>query len=209
MIETAWTLTERETLEPLRTPHDVQAFLDAIPYSPGTTFRSPRQVLRDRMANCMEGALFAAAALERLGHPPVIVNLTAVRDDDHVIAIFRRKRRIGAIAKSNFSGLRWRSPIYATIRELVLSYFDHFYNVDRELTMRGWTRPLDLRNRAFADWRTREYDLDDIADHLDALPSRRVFNGSDKWLPRVDARLYHAGLEGADATGLYDPAAHR
>jgi len=202
MKNSAWTRAERERFRELRREHDVQAFLDAIPYSPGPTFRSPRQVLRDGIANCMEGALFAAAALEWLGHPPVIINLKAVRDDDHVIAVFRRKGRVGAIAKSNFSGLRWRSPVYATVRELALSYFDHFYNVDRELTMRGWTRPLDLRSRAFRDWRTRKADLDDLADHLDALPWTRAIDGSDRWLPRVDLRLYHAPINAASTIRL-------
>jgi hypothetical protein len=157
------------------------------------------------MANCMEGALFAAAALEHLGHAPVLVDLLAVRDDDHVIAVFRRGRGWGAIAKSNFSGLRWRTPVYANLRELAMSYFEQFYNVERELTMRGWTRPLRLGGRRFADWRTRESDLDDIADFIDALPRTMILD-DDAWLPSIDDRLYRAGLMGADARGLYQPS---
>jgi hypothetical protein len=209
MSHQTWSTAERALLDSLDSPRGVQSFLDALPYSPDVTFRSPRQVMRDLCANCMEGALFAAAALEHQVYVPVIVNLRAVRDDDHVLAWFRRNGRIGAIAKSNFSGLRWRSPIFASLRELALSYFDHFFNVDRELTMRGWTRPLDLIHSVFQDWRTREFNLDDIADHLDALPWTLVFEGDDAWLPGVDDRLYTTGLEGAHPRALYDPSAHK
>lgn len=201
-----WTDDEQQILGGLRSAEDIQAYLDEIPYATDVTFRSPRQVLRDRRANCMEGAVFAAAALECLGEPPVIVNLKAVRDDDHVIAIFRRRGRLGAIAKSNYSGLRWRSPVYWTLRELVLSYFDHYYNPDGELTLRGYTRPLNLSIRRYHGWQVRESDLDDMADHLDALPSFELLPDNDeKILRRVDPRLYRAGLMGADEAGLYRP----
>lgn len=203
-IRRAWRPEELRLLARLGTPEEIQTFLDEIPYATDVTFRSPRQVMRDRQANCMEGAVFAAAALERLGDPPVIVNLKAVRDDDHVIAVFRRRGLVGGIAKSNFAGLRWRTPVYRTLRELALSYFDQYYNPAGELTMRGYTRPVDLRIRRFADWRTRESNLDDMADYLDALPWSRVLpDGDDAWLRRVDERLYRAGLMGADEDGLY------
>lgn len=201
-----WTEDEEQILGGLRAPEDIQAFLDEIPYATDVTFRSPRQVLRDRRANCMEGAVFAAAALEWLAEAPVIVNLKAVRDDDHVIATFRRRGRLGAIAKSNYSGLRWRSPVYWTLRELVLSYFDHYYNPDGELTLRGYTRPLNLSIRRYAGWQVRESNLDDMSDHLDALPWFELLPGNDEsLLRRVDDRLYRAGLMGADEAGLYQP----
>jgi hypothetical protein len=203
-VRRAWRPDERRLLATLGTPEQVQAFLDDIPYATDVTFRSPRQVMRDRRANCMEGAVFAAAALERQGDPPVIVNLKAVRDDDHVIAVFRRRGRLGAIAKSNYAGLRWRTPIYRTLHELAASYFDHYYNPAGELTLRAYTRPLDLRIRKFADWRTRASNLDDMADHLDALPYVRLLPDDDEsWLRPVDPRLYRAGLLGADERGLY------
>jgi hypothetical protein len=199
-----WTDDEMRLLNSIDSPAAVQSFLDEIPYATEVTFRSPRQVMRDRKANCMEGAIFAAAALEHLGLPPVIVNLKAVRDDDHVIAIFHQRDRIGALAKSNYSGLRYRSPVYASLHELAMSYFDHFYNPNGELTLRAYTRPLDLRIARFQGWRTRDSNLDDIADHLDALPSVELLPGGDESiLRRVDDRLYRAGLMGADARGLY------
>jgi hypothetical protein len=192
-------------LEKLRTPEDIQAYLDEIPYSSvDPTYRSPRQVMRDRIANCMEGAVFAAAALEHIGFPPLLVNLKAVRDDDHVLAIFKVNGRIGAIAKSNYAGLRWRSPVYASVRELSMSFFDHYYNPDGELTMRGFTRPLNLATRRYVGWQTRELNLDDMSDHLDALPSVTVVDAhAEKLLRPLDERLYNSGLMGADARGLY------
>src|SRR3989449_11337498 len=102
----------------LETPAKVQQFLDDIPYNTeddGDTFRSPRRVLRDRTANCIEGAVLAAAALRVQGHPPLIMDLTAVRDEDHVIAVFRRRGPGGAIGTSKVTGLRYREPVYRTL----------------------------------------------------------------------------------------------
>jgi hypothetical protein len=200
-----WTAAERAVLNTLRTPEDIQAYLDEIPYnSADPTYRSPRQVLRDRVANCMEGAVFAAAALEHIAFPPVIVNLKAVRDDDHVLAIFRENGRVGAIAKSNYAGLRYRSPVYASIRELAMTFFDQYYNPDGELTMRGFTRPLNLATRRYLGWQTRELNLDDMSDHLDALPYVTVVDAKlEQRLRPLDERLYRSGLMGADEKGLY------
>src|SRR6185503_6616965 len=111
----------------------------------GNTCRSPRRVLRDGVAQCMDGALFGAAALRMLGHPPLLLDLEAVRDDDHVLAIFQvrgtNRGLWGAIAKSNYSGLRFREPVYRTLRELVMSYFEHYYNPAGEKTLRAFSRP--------------------------------------------------------------------
>jgi len=122
---------ELATLRLLKTPERIQTFLDSeIGYNKelqGATCRSPRRVLRDRLAHCMEGALFGAAALRVQGFPPLLMDLEAVRDDDHVLAIFRQCGHWGAIAKSNYSGLRFREPVYRTLRELAISYFEHYY----------------------------------------------------------------------------------
>src|SRR6185312_3712718 len=124
-MSSAFTAAERRVLQQLRTPERIQRFLDAeVAYNHepgGETLRSPRRVLRDRTAHCMEGALLAAAALRCHGHPPLLLDLEAVRDDDHVLALFRSHGHWGAIGKSNFSGLRFREPVYRTLRELVMS----------------------------------------------------------------------------------------
>ena len=112
-------------LRRLKTPEKIQSFLDReIAYNKephGATCRSPRMVLRDRVAHCVEGALLAAAALRVQGFPPLLLDLEAVRDDDHVLALFRQRGHWGAIAKSNYSGLRFREPVYRTLRELAIS----------------------------------------------------------------------------------------
>jgi hypothetical protein len=122
------TREERATLRRLSSPEKIQHFLDHdLGYNKehdGETCRSPRRVLRDRVAHCAEGAYFAAAALRLSGHPPLIVDLEAVRDDDHLLAVFKERGHWGAIAKSNYAGLRFREPVYRTVRELVMSYFD-------------------------------------------------------------------------------------
>ncbi len=199
-----WSPAERAVLDELTSPEMIQAFVDTIPYNTDLHTRSPRRVLRDGKAHCMEGALFAAAALAHIGHPPLLVDLVAVRDDDHIIALFRRKGRLGAVAKSNYSGLRWRSPIYRSLRELVLSYFEDYFNPDGELTLRGWTRPLDMRTNRFRHWRIREDDLDDVGEHMDTLHRTWVLppDEADRLRP-VDPRLYRAGIGDADPKGLY------
>jgi len=111
-----WTRGEIAALRPLTTPGRIQAFVDGLAYRAEDDPGSPRRVLAERRANCYDGAIFAAAALRRLGHPPVLLDLQAVRDDDHVLAVFRLRGHFGAVAKSNFVGLRFREPIFRTVR---------------------------------------------------------------------------------------------
>jgi hypothetical protein len=199
----SWSTAEAAVLSRLTHPASIQEHLDALPYNAGTTCRSPRGVIRYGIAHCMEGALFAAAALERLGHPPLLVNIRAVRDDDHVIAIFRYGRRLGAVAKSNYAGLRYRSPVYRSVRELVVSYFDHYFNTSGELTMRAYSRPLDLRARRFSGWQWAEDD-EYIGDALDRQSETVIVDARvEPDLRPVDARLLKAGLLGANPEGLF------
>ena len=202
----SWTRTELKVLRSLTTPFKIQSFLDTLAYSSESRYRSPRSVLRDRVAHCYDGAVFAAMALRRLGYPPAIIDMDAVRDDDHVIAIFRRNGRFGAIAKSNFVGIRFREPVYATLRELVMSYFESFYNINREKTLRTYTRPLDLSAFDAIQWTTSDVALDTIGDKLNSI---RVFKlltpAMARALSPVDKRMYDAGLSGADRAGLYKP----
>ncbi|MFO7607958.1 MAG: hypothetical protein R6X35_01995 [Candidatus Krumholzibacteriia bacterium] len=198
---------ERRLLAGLDTPARIQGFLDSVPYSTESVYRSPRQVLRDRLAHCFDGALFAAAALRLIGHPPLILEmLPDDRDDDHLLALFKVDGHWGAIAKSNFAGLRYREPIHRGLRELVLSYFEQYYNVAGEKTLRGYTVPLDLAAFDAAGWMTGPAALDGVADRLDTirrypLLTPRMVAG----LAPVDGRLYAAGLQGADEAGLFRP----
>jgi hypothetical protein len=192
---------ERSTLRSLKTPEKIQRFLDAIAYNKedrGPTCRSPRRVLRDRTAYCLEGAIFAAAALRVHDFPPLLLDLEAVRDDDHVLAIFRQHGHWGAIAKSNYSGLRFREPVYRTLRELAMSYFEFCYNPDGEKTLRTYSRPVNLARFDKIAWMTTEQDLWAISDHLFSIPHRPLLSAAQaRRLRRMDPRLYAAGLFGA------------
>jgi hypothetical protein len=197
---------ERDLLLGLDSPARIQAFLDSVPYSSDPFYRCPRRVLRDRRAHCFDGALMAAAALRLLGHPPLVVDLYAERDDDHMLALWQRDGCWGAIAKSNFAGLRFREPIYQSLRELVMSYFEDFYNVLGEKSLRGFTVPLDLSRLDGLAWMETDDGLDAVAQRLDALDRTPVLTaGMVAGLSRLDARSLAAGMLGADQDGLYRP----
>jgi hypothetical protein len=191
---------ERAVFRRLTTPEKIQRFLDDLAYNKeldGETCRSPRRILRDRTAHCMEGALFGAAALHVLGHPPLLLDLEAVRDDDHVLAIFQLRGHWGALAKSNYSGLRYREPVYRTLRELAMSYFEHYYNLKREKTLRNYSRPVNLRRFDSIRWMTAEEDVWTIPEYLVTISHTPLLRPSlAKRLGRVDDRLFAAGLVG-------------
>jgi hypothetical protein len=182
----------------LNTGPRIQQFLDEIPYNTeadGETFRSPRRVLRDRTANCIEGAVLAAAALRVQGEPPLIMDLTAERDEDHVIAVFRRRGLWGAIGTSKFTGLRYREPVYRTLRELAMSYFEHYFNLEGERTLRGHGRPVNLARFDRQHWMTSEAELWPIAQHLERIAHIPLLPpGLARHLNHLDARLAAAGL---------------
>ena len=192
---------ERAILRRLNTPEKIQHFLDHdVAYNKepdGPTCYSPRRVLRLRKAHCMEGALFGAAALAALGHPPLLLDLEAVRDDDHVLAIFRRDGCWGSIAKSNYSGLRYREPVYRGLRELAMSYFEHYYNLRREKTLRNYSRPVNLRRFDSIRWGTAEEDVWAIPEYLTTIRhTPLVAPRAASRLSKVDDRLFAAGLVG-------------
>ena len=147
----------------------------------------------------MDGALFAAAALRLQGHPPLIVDLEAVQDDDHVIAVFQRRGLWGSVARSNYSGLRYREPLHRTIRGLVLSYFEWYYNLRREKTLRRFSRPIDLSRFDRIDWMTTEDDLWEIPDYLVDVKHETLMSGAMiQELGTADGRAFNAGLVGRE-----------
>jgi hypothetical protein len=191
-------------LRGLTSPARVQAFLDSIPYSADKFYRCPRRVIEDRKAHCFDGALFAAAALRYLGYPPLILDMHAVRDDDHLVALFRRNGCWGAVAKSNFVGLRFREPVYRSLREVAMSYFEVFYNLAGEKTLRTYTRPVNLARFDRLNWEAEDDGLDVIARHTDTIPRIRLITPAmARGLSRLDERSRRAGLQGVNRAGLY------
>jgi hypothetical protein len=170
-----------------------------MPYHLGHTAWSPRRVLRERTAHCLEGAIFAAVALRALGFPPLLLDLEAVQDTDHVVAVFRLRGHWGAIAKSNFSGLRYREPVYRSVRELVMSYFEGYVNLRGDRTLRAYSRPVNLArfDRPRLGWMTSEGELWWIAEHLVGIPHTALLTPAMvQGLSRVDRRSLAAGLVG-------------
>ncbi len=202
MIANGFLARELAVLRRLTTPEKIQRFLDEdIVYNKekgGATCRGPRRVLRDRLAHCMEGALFGAAALRVQGFEPLLLDLEAVRDVDHVLAIFQQRGCWGAIAKSNYSGLRFREPVYRSLRELAMSYFEHYYNPRGEKTLRSYSRPVNLRRFDGIHWMTSEEDLWAIPEYLVSIShSPLLAPAVERRLNRMDPRLMAAGKLGA------------
>lgn len=203
------TPSEQDEWESLNSPLAIQNFLDNLPYVGEERNRSPLNVLRDRQCHCLDGGLLAALALKHLGLPPLIMDLVpeAGKDDDHVLAIFKVNGCYGAIAKSNFVGLRFREPVYRSLRELAMSYFEGFYNINGEKTLRGYTRPMNLERFAHLNWAVNEDDVSIVVSHFYARKSIPLLKTeSIALLSPVDRRSYEAGMLGTNFEGLYRPA---
>ncbi len=179
---------EKILFKKLSTPIKIQDFLDTLPINfekKGETYLSPRRVIRENKAHCMEGALFAAAALWVHGQPPLILDLKALSPDlDHVVALYKINNRWGAISKSNHSTLRFRDPVYKTVRELVMSYFhEYFINKTGKKTLVSFSRPFNLKKLG-KSWITEEKDLWDIVYDLDASPHEDIYTGKTRFFIR-------------------------
>lgn len=155
-----WTRAELGVLRKLGTPWKIQQFLEETPYSVDPIYRSPRRVMLDRGAHCVDGALFAAAALRRIGVPPSVIWIDAENDDGHLLAPFRERGLWGAVAKSNCIGARWREPVHRSIRELVMSYFDEYFNILGQRSLRAYRTPMNLARWDKLNWMTSETNLE-------------------------------------------------
>lgn len=206
----AFSRQQRLVLQRLSTPLKIQTYLDSLAYSVDDFNRTPLRVMTDRLANCFDGALFSAFALSRLGHPPRIVDLFADNDDDHLLALFKSHGAWGALAKSNYVGLRFREPVYRSLRELVMSYFEPFYNTLGERSLRSYTRPISLRQFDRLGWVTEDTAMPVVSDHTEMVPripllTRSMIQG----LSPVDARSYEAGQLGVVQEGLFQAKRRR
>ena len=194
-IFSGFSASQLRQLKSLKTPAGIQKFLDALPYNLQYDARSPRKVLEDRTASCLDGGIFAAAALRVLGFPPLIFDLEAENDTDHVVAIFKVANHWGAVAKSNFTGCRYREPVYRTLRELALSYFNIYFNLRFERTLRRYSRPVNLGRFDDRCWMTTDKPVWFIAEYLCEIPHTPLLpRGAEKRLTRVDARTVRGEL---------------
>jgi hypothetical protein len=201
-----WTQSESEFIRLFKKPYDIQLFLDSVPYNPNAECRSPRKVIAEKKAHCFEGAIFAAAILRELGFKPLVVDMMADNDDDHVIAVFKIRERWGAIAKSNTTALRYREPVYRSIRELIMSYFDFYFNTLGDKSLRSYSKPVTLSRFDHKNWPRTESDLEFIGDYLTTIPHYPLLDAeSIEQLQPVDQKLMDAVFLGANADGLFKP----
>jgi len=188
---------ELRKLRSLKNPHGIQRFLDDMPYHLADTAWSPRRVLAENTSHCFEGAMLAAAALRANGCPPLVFDLEAEKDTDHVVAIYRTNGHWGAIAKSNYTGCRYREPVYRSLRELALSYFDVYFNLRRERSLRRFSRPVNLARFDPLEWMTTDKPLWFVAEYLFDIGHYPLLTPAmAKRLHRLDDRSFRTGCLG-------------
>jgi hypothetical protein len=196
----------RLILRSLQSPHAIQEYLNGIPYKAEELDRSPLQVMVDGQAHCLDGGIFAALALWRIGFRPLILDLVPEpgSDDDHVLAVYQVDGGWGSLAKSNFTNLRGREPIHRSLRELTLTYFEFYFNLQKEKSLRGYTRPLDLSRFPDHAWMWDEEGIKKISKRLYGLkPVPLLSPESVRRLVNVDERAYQSGIYGTDISWVY------
>jgi len=171
---------ELKILKQLNTPKKIQDFLNEMPINfekNGDTCMSPRMVLKENKAHCIEGAMLAATALRLNGEKPLVVDMTASRNDfDHVICVFNRNGMWGCVSKTNHAVLRYREPIYKSIRELVLSFFHEYSNDFGKKTLRSYSLPVDLSRFDNLNWMASEEDVWFVPDYLAKVKHFPILN---------------------------------
>lgn len=184
---------EIKIFKKLNTPQKIQDYINSLKFNFDEKFgscMSPRKVLREKKADCVEGALFASVVLEFHGGKPLVLDLRSIKspyDYDHVVALFKEGGFWGAISKTNHSVLRYRDPIYRDVRELVMSYFNEYFLENGQKTLREYSDPFDLNYFNKINWRTSEKDLSEILEKLDTIKHHRILNKKQiKNLRRVD-----------------------
>lgn len=198
-----WTASEKKFLKSLNSPEKIQNYLNDLEYNPSDDATSVRYVLMAGDAHCLEGGFVACAALEFLGHKPLMVSLMAEDDDHHVLSVYKGKYGWGCISKSNTALLKGRDPVYRDIRELVMSYFDFYFNTRGVKALYAYSDPFNLDRMGY-DWRTGEdnllcmgHDMNDFRHY--EIVSERVL----KKLPKATKLLQEACFYGANVDGLY------
>ncbi len=187
---------EYKTLIKLNTTEKIQTFLDSIPFNNRLSCMSVRRVLEKKRAHCFEGAFVAAACLVLMGEKPIIVSLKVKKpDDDHILVIFKRNGFYGAMSKTSHPVLRYRDPVYKSIRELVMSYFhEYFLFKTGAKTMLGYTKPINLEKFGFC-WITDTKDQWDLAIHVHDMPTTSVIPKQNKRYIRTVTTFERTALD--------------
>jgi len=191
---------EIRILKKLNSSQKIQDYLNTLTFNfeqKGQTCMSPRRVMQNKTAHCMEGALFAVAALEFHGEKPWIMDLRATTrpyDSDHVVAVFKKFGCYGAISKTNHAVLRYREPVYKTLGELALSYFHEYFLDTGKKTLREYSQLLDVSLFDKLEWRTSDKELFDIPAFLDDIKHFSILSREQiKNLRKADAIEIEAG----------------
>lgn len=199
-----WTPDEKHFLRSLNSPYKIQDYLYRLSYNPEYTTSSPRWVMITEEAHCLEGCLVAAAALEFQGYKPLMINLESHDDDYHAITVYKTKTGWGSLSKSNTTLLAGRMPFYQSPRELVMSYFDFFFNTQGKYSLLGYTEPVDLNLYNHWHWRTCDENLNDMGIKISHRPHVKLLKLSElKKLPVVNLKVKDACFLGADESGLF------
>ncbi len=203
----------RKKLESLDTPASIQAYLDELPYVGEARDRCPLDVMQDGQCHCLDGGLFAALALRRIGQPGLLIDLVPAKDrqgrnldDDHVLAIYHRRGGWGAVAKSNFPWLRFREPVYRSLRELAMSYFEAYFSIEGLKVLRGYTRPLDISQYDKLEYAWSEQGAGRLyAGLYRRKPTPLISRASADELQMADRRTYESGTLGVNWDWVYSP----
>ncbi len=203
----------RRQFRGLDSPFAIQQYLDDLPYIAEARDRCPLDVMIDGQCHCLDGGLFAALALRRLGDPGLLVDLVPAKDrlgrnldDDHVLAIYQRRGLWGAVAKSNYAWLRFREPVYRTLRELAMSYFEVYFSIEGLKVLRGYTRPLNIARFDELEYAWREPGAVLLFSALyRRKPISLIPSGTAAELHSVDKRCYESGSFGVNWDWVYRP----
>jgi hypothetical protein len=200
------TPNDKKIINGLDSPFNIFRFLDEVKYHSGERNRSMINILHERQAHCLDGGLFAATMLYKLGYTAVIIDLLPEpgTDEDHILAIFQQNNLWGCVAKSNFTGLRYRDPIYSSLRDLVLSFLEVYFNREGFKTLRYYTRPIYLKKFDQLNWLVDDHAVDEMEKHIKTLKSTHLLSDAMiSSLCRVDKRTYDAGIMGAGLDWVY------
>ncbi len=176
ILEKILNKAELKVVKRLDTPMKIQKFLDTLPINweiGAETYMSPRRVMQGRTAHCIEGAMFAGICLWYHGQKPLLLDLKSFNGDDHVVALYKINNHWGAISKTNHATLRFRDPVYKTLREIAVSFFHEYFDVKTgKKILESYSEPFDL-SKIGTNWITAEHELFEVAELLDESPHNK------------------------------------